>query len=404
MSRLKKFLKESGMNFKERDFSELFLLFSFLLFIFFIPISVSFSHIFLSLSIFCFVYLILAKKRKINIPQIFYPLLLFSVLAILSTIFSIDFKTSIEDLKEILLFLIVPLTFNLSRNKKDYKLFIYSLSLAIFLSFFMAILEYTEVISGKERASGFLSHYMTQAGILMLFSVVSFSLFFSEKGKRKFLWFFLLLMAIFSLLLTLTRSAWIGLIFGLIFVAILYRPKTLVFLIISFLVIVLLSPVAIKKRFMSSFDPKDETVRERIYMARAGIKIILKYPVLGTGLDTAKIVYKKFKPPEAVRDVPHLHSNILQIGAELGIPALLLWLSFIIFSGYYNYKVWRISRDNFTKFSGLAGSGVVLAFFIAGLFEYNFGDSEVKMLFLYFITYPLALQKLEEGVGNGSEE
>lgn len=392
------------MNFKERNFAELFLFFSFLLFIFFIPISVSFSHIFLSLSILGFVYLVIIKKRKINFPQFFYFLLIFLVLVILSAIFSIDLKTSLGDLKEILLFLIVPLTFNLSKNKEDHKFFLYALASAILLSFFTAVLEYTEIISGRERASGFLGHYMTQAGILMLFSIVSFSMFLFAKGKKRFLWFLLLLVAIFSLLITLTRSAWMGLIFGLILVVILYKPKALVFLTLSFLILFLLSPVSVKKRFMSTFDPKDETVKERIYMAKAGIKIMLKYPILGTGLDTAKIAYKKFKPPEAVRDVPHLHSNILQIGAELGIPALLTWLSFVILSGYQNYRVWKISKDKFTRFSGLAGLGVVLSFFIAGLFEYNFGDSEVKMLFLYLITYPLSLQKMEEGAGNGSQE
>lgn len=392
------------MNFRERSFAELFLFLSFLLFIFFIPISVSFSHIFLSLSVFSFVYLVIIKKRKINFPQFFYFLLVFSILVILSTIFSIDLKTSLGDLKEILLFLIVPLTFSLSKNKEDHKFFLYALAFAILLSFFMAVLEYTEIISGKERASGFLSHYMTHAGILMLFSIVSFSLFLSAKGKVRFLWFFLLLVAILSLLMTLTRSAWIGLIFGFVLVSIFYKPKTLIFLVLSFLILVLLSPVTVKKRFMSTFDPKDETVKERIYMAKAGLKIMLEYPFLGTGLDTAKIAYKKFKPSEAVRDVPHLHSNILQIGAELGIPALLIWLSFVIFAGFQNYKAWKISEDIFTKFSALAGLGVVLSFFIAGLFEYNFGDSEVKMLFLYLITYPLSLQRMVEGAENGSQE
>lgn len=383
------------MNFKERNLSELFPISSFLLFIFFIPVSVSLSHIFLTLSILSLIFFSLINKKRIKIHKIFIILSVFAIFEIISTLFSIDIKTSLDDLKEILLFLIVPLTFNLTQKKEDFKIFNYALSFAIFLSAILSFLEYSGIIMGRERASGFLSHYMTQSGILMLFSILSLSMSFYERGKEKFLWLFLFLLSIFSLVLTLTRSAWMGIILGILFIIILYRPKLLILFLIFGVLIAFLSSESVKKRFISTFDPKDETVKERIYMAKAGLKIISKYPIFGTGLDTAKIAYKKFKPPEAVRDVPHLHNNIIQIGTELGIPALAVWLLFITISLLDNYKVWKYSREGFTKFSGLAGAGVIISLFIAGLFEFNFGDSEVKMLFLYLITYPLTLWEIE---------
>ncbi len=384
------------MNFKESKFSELFLVFSFLLFLFFIPVSVSFSHIFLSLSILCFIYLSFIRKKRVKIHKTFILLIIFAIFEIISIFFSIDFKTSVGDLKEILLFLIVPVTFNLTHKRDDFKIFNYALSFAIFLSFILSVLEYSGIITGRERASGFLSHYMTQSGILMLFSILSLSMVFFERGKKKFIWVFLFFVSLFSLVLTMTRSAWIGVIFGIIFITILYRPKLLIFFFILTIIIAFLSPDTVKKRFISIFDPQDETVKERIYMAKAFLRIISKYPIFGTGLDTAKIAYRKFKPPEAVREIPHLHSNIFQIGSELGILALFVWLLFVISSFLDNYRVWRFSKNEFTKLSGLAGTGVIISFFIAGLFEFNFGDSEVKMLFLYLITYPKALWEIEK--------
>ncbi|MGQ9618800.1 MAG: O-antigen ligase family protein [Candidatus Aminicenantia bacterium] len=385
------------MNLKKKNFLEIFIFLSFTLFIFFIPVSVSFAQIFLTLSLFGFLYSIINGKFHFKFPSFFISLIIFSVIAIISTFFSIDFKTSLNDLKEILLFLTIPLVFNSFKNKEDFKIFNYTLSLSIIFSAAMSVLEYSGIFLEKEnRVSGFLSHYMTQAGILMLFTILSLSSYFLEKGKRKILWFFLFLISIFSLLLTLTRSAWIGVIFGITLISILYRPKLILVLASIFLILALLSPEQIKKRFLSTFDLQDETVKERIYMAKAGIKIIFKYPLLGSGLDTAEILYKKFKPPEAIRDAPHLHNNILQIGSELGIPALLAWFLFVYSSFVLNFKIWKISKDDFTKFSSLAGVGVILSFFIAGLFEYNFGDSEVKMLFLYLITYPATLWEMEK--------
>jgi len=38
----------------------------------------------------------------------------------------------------------------------------------------------------------------------------------------------------------------------------------------------------------------------------------------------------------------------------------------------------------------------LVGLFSAGLFEYNFGDSEVVVLFLYLTTVPFALKRLEE--------
>jgi hypothetical protein len=36
---------------------------------------------------------------------------------------------------------------------------------------------------------------------------------------------------------------------------------------------------------------------------------------------------------------------------------------------------------------------IVISLFVAGMFEYNFGDSEIKMLFFVLITLPYAWRK-----------
>ncbi|HJZ13489.1 MAG TPA: hypothetical protein VJ521_15150, partial [Acidobacteriota bacterium] len=37
--------------------------------------------------------------------------------------------------------------------------------------------------------------------------------------------------------------------------------------------------------------------------------------------------------------------------------------------------------------------GIVISVFVAGMFEYNFGDSEIKMLFLSLVSLPYAWRK-----------
>jgi hypothetical protein len=43
----------------------------------------------------------------------------------------------------------------------------------------------------------------------------------------------------------------------------------------------------------------------------------------------------------------------------------------------------------------IAALAALLALFTAGLFEYNFADSEITMLFLYMITIPFSLARIQ---------
>ncbi len=392
------------MDLKERRFEEILLYLSFLLFLFFIPLSIAISQSFLFFTVFVWLFLYLRKKVKIEIPSIFIPLLFYSFFTILSTILSIDFMTSLKDTKELLLFLIVPLLFSLFKEEKTFLSFNYAISFAIILSFLMSRAQYKGIVFPQERVSGFLGHYMTQSGIILLFLCLSISMLLMSKKFIKIFWAFVSLLAIFSLILTFTRSAWIGAFLAISIIIFIFKPK-LIFLAIPLLILIILfSPLNVKKRFLSIFDPNDETNRDRIHMAITGIKIISRYPLFGAGPDTIRIIYKENKPEDAVRDNPHLHNNIFQILAERGVFALISWLWFIILAIKKNWEVFKSEKESFFKFSALGAIGAISGLLVSGLFEYNFGDSEVKVLFLYLITYPTSALKNNKGVRNGNKK
>ena len=72
-----------------------------------------------------------------------------------------------------------------------------------------------------------------------------------------------------------------------------------------------------------------------------------------------------------------------------GLPALGVWLWFII-TLVRDFLRRRRSADPSLSNAGLAAIGAMLA---AGLFEYNFGDSEFLMLFLVLVTLPYAVEQ-----------
>jgi len=102
-------------------------------------------------------------------------------------------------------------------------------------------------------------------------------------------------------------------------------------------------------------------------------------------------VYAEYRDPEAVELVnPHLHNVPMQIAAERGLPALAAWLWFVI--GLIARLARRV-RIPSQRFLAAAALSAVVAMLAAGMFEYNFGDSEFLMLFLIVITLPFAADR-----------
>jgi O-antigen ligase len=77
----------------------------------------------------------------------------------------------------------------------------------------------------------------------------------------------------------------------------------------------------------------------------------------------------------------------MHIAAERGLPALLVWIGFIVYLVRDLLKRLTTSRHPSLAAGALAAVAAMIA---AGLFEYNFGDSEFLMLFLVLITLPYA--------------
>jgi O-antigen ligase len=101
-----------------------------------------------------------------------------------------------------------------------------------------------------------------------------------------------------------------------------------------------------------------------------------------------KVVYADYRPAEFVNPTnPHLHNVPIQIAAERGLPALAAWLWFIVVA---LRDLWRQLRHGPMRAVAAAGFAAVIAMLAAGLFEYNFGDSEFLMLLLGLMTLPFA--------------
>jgi O-antigen ligase len=134
-------------------------------------------------------------------------------------------------------------------------------------------------------------------------------------------------------------------------------------------------------------------------MMQTGASMIRDHPLTGVGPNMVQRLYTQYRDQNSVQKVnPHLHNVPLQIAAERGLPALAVWIAFVVVLTAGVFRLFRTSADRTLPAAALAAIGAMLA---AGIFEYNFGDSEFLMLFLVIVTLPFAAVRGEESGSAG---
>jgi O-antigen ligase len=209
-------------------------------------------------------------------------------------------------------------------------------------------------------------------------------------GSRDRLWPALVMPAlVVAIALTLTRSAWIGMCVGVAVLFLLRNVRLIALLPVAIALVYMAAPAHVTSRMASTFDLTDPSNRDRMAMARAGAGMIRDFPLTGVGPDMVKHVYAEYRPVDAERPTnPHLHNVPLQIAAERGLPALAIWLAFIATLAAALLRQFR--QPGGERPLAAAGLAAIAAMLGAGMFEYNFGDSEFLMVFLVIVTLPFA--------------
>jgi O-antigen ligase len=356
-----------------------------------VQLSIAAAQILLGALLLCWITGMVRDKTRPTAPTFFVALLAYAGITLISSIFSIAPLESFIDDRQLSLFLIVPAVYDLARGHRA------TTATDVIVTVGAAAAVYGIVQYGMlhfdslgQRPRGTLGHYMTYSGTLMLvIGVAGARLVF---GTRDRVWPALVMPAlVVALSLTLTRSAWVG---ACVAVGVLFILKDLRLLGLLPVVAALFfafAPDSVTNRMVSMFDLRDPSNRDRLAMARTGSAMVRDFPLTGVGPAMIPKLYTQYRDPDAVQDInPHLHNVPLQIAAERGLPALAIWIAFIAVLAYSLFRIFRSERDQTLAAAGLAAIAGMLS---AGLFEYNFGDSEFLMLFLVLVTLPFAASR-----------
>jgi len=207
-----------------------------------------------------------------------------------------------------------------------------------------------------------------------------------------------------ALFLSLTRASWASFaVSAAVIVIVGASRKTLV------ICIALAVPLAVagvwylqQKRQVGMVDANDLSTTWRLMVWREGFDVLTSSPrhmLVGIGMDSLKTHWRDWHMFDDGRQpIGHLHSTPLQLAFERGVPTLIAWLIWLMI---YLRMLWRIFRnpslDPVSRGIALGALGGTIGLFTSGLVHYNWGDSEVIMIFYLIMGLSLSIMLNIEG-------
>ena len=226
-------------------------------------------------------------------------------------------------------------------------------------------------------------YFLTEGGIKMIILLVTLPFLFDRRltGGWRLLTAIAVVSLFLGLVLTQTRSSWLGLVGGLMTLGLVKDRKILIVLVILILLFLLFAPSDFRARASSMFDPSKISNLTRIHMVQTGWKMFLDHPLAGYGDIDLRKYYVTYTVPLDTAEGGHLHNNIMMLLVTLGIVGFSIVMALFVKIGLIMVDAIRKTRD--LVFEGNLAIGCLCAyigFHINGLFEWNFGDHEIAVL------------------------
>lgn len=229
------------------------------------------------------------------------------------------------------------------------------------------------------------------AVFLIAATVFSFAFTVDKTHKKLFVIYALaFILNVTALILTWSRGAWIAILMSAISFAIIRSrrtPKILLVIALMLPVSLLFIPSEVISRFLSSFNLSDSSIISRLSIWRSSIKMFLDNIFIGVGIGDEAFSEEFLKYAEDSVTAPHSHNLFLELGCEVGIFALILFIVLLVIrvrhrAAYAKY-VRNSSVDNLSTVSGT----VIFSLLIFGMTDYIWYSS--SMYFLFWVIFAL---------------
>jgi hypothetical protein len=261
----------------------------------------------------------------------------------------------------------------------------------------------TEWSRGRDvRASGFYGHYTTFAEALQLVGSLALGLLILTPGglfaRNRLLLAAAVAMMAAALVLTVTRASWGGFaLSGAIIVLVGASRKVILICILAAIPLAAAGAYYLQqKRNVGFVDSSDNSTTWRTTVWREAIGVLVSQPrhlAVGVGMDSVKKRWQDWGMFDNGKlPTGHMHSTPIAFAFERGIPTLVVWL---IWMFLYLRMLWLGVRQSGSPWLDrgimLGCLGGAAGFLAGGLVHYNWGDSEVAMIFYLLMGLSLSI-------------
>ncbi len=191
-------------------------------------------------------------------------------------------------------------------------------------------------------------------------------------------------------LLTFSRGGYLGMISGVgVVIILLWRQiafdKKIVLGLISVIAIVFLLTISqsVLNRFLSSFDFNEGSNTERLKSWDQGAEMFANNFLFGVGIGNYSL---EVNPTIEYRSPVYAHNLYLDIGAEMGIFALIVWTLLISITIFQLYKASKNSNNEFLRIISVGLIGSLLWFSVHGLFDTPIYSPTILAIFMVIIS------------------
>ncbi|MBZ5551972.1 MAG: O-antigen ligase family protein [Acidobacteriia bacterium] len=379
-----------------------------------ILLSIAASESFLALAFLCWLPVGIKegwnkKRLPVEWPPFFRALQLFVAATILSVLFSVNPHQGMAAIRKLplffLCFLVVRFLDQVWIKRVYYSLFglgsLAGLYAMVQFGEKWWLFQHTQQAADDPtlifRIHAFMGHWMTFSGEQVLVLAALLGCLVALPIQKTWRWVGAAVLLSVSVALSFTRSVWLAAMAVFAVALLTARKRILLVFPLALIVLLAIFPHAFHDRLDSIVNTGFSSNVARIEMARAGWKLFREHPWFGVGPQRIREEFESILENQGVRNPPfytgHLHNNFVQLGAERGIFALaaFVWLMVELIVRFWRGTLIATGPVEM-RAAYLAALLSTVALVVAGLFEFNFGDSEVLILFLFLISAPYAIR------------
>jgi O-antigen ligase len=347
---------------------------------------------------------IVIRPRPVQMPAYTLPLVAFMLTTVLSFAMSPDRSVGGHQIGKFVLFPMGLLAANFisdfGRVKLTFKILLVVAAVGSATSIVQFVLKERRFLETQaveydpmvlDRVKGFMGHWMTFSGgqLLVWCAVLPLIVLI---GRR---WIIPLSMIGIAIIFSFTRGAWLGSVFGIAVASFWIPRRQLVRLIVPILVVSLLASPFIYHRVSMTVQGQSGGDVGRLKLLKVGLEMVRAHPLFGVGLERIPAEFPNYYKGNDLNTfyIGHMQNDFMQIAAERGLICLaaFLWFLFVLYRSLWGFAK---SGDETRRLTAVSAMCALTGFLVMGLSEFNFGDSEPLILFLFIVSIPFGMSEV----------